>query len=257
MTGSRTSKSDSRNCIIPIDTPTGGRARELHLIRSIGPNVRILDVQSGLVGGYGGDSRQSIAGNVAILYGGEAVLDIHARVTARDSPAAFVSLHGSGVARSVANHVRLRQRRHAPVAPDVYSRGSAGVHVAIVNGRHGPVDDYQAPSAEGHDVAIRKVGGGRHGGMFDAKGPAVPSECPLHLNGRVSVPYVGALAIVDNLQSTNVQCSLPYAYHRLVLATGLETQERRGTTLEARALEGGAIFRLVAIVIIVIAWGGR
>ncbi len=161
MRRSRPSKSDTRNGIIPIDTPTGGRARELHLIRSIGPNVRILDVQFGLVGGNGGDSRQRVAGNVAIFYSGEAVLDIHARVTARDSPATFVRLHGSGVARSVANHIRLRQRHNAPVAPDVYSRGSAGVNVAIVYGRHGPVNDHQAPSAEGHDVAIRKVGGGR------------------------------------------------------------------------------------------------
>lgn len=222
MSRSRTSKSNTRNGIIPIDTPTRGRARQFHLIRSIGPNVRILDVQPGLVSGSGGDARQRVARNVAITHGGETVLDIHARVTSRDSPATFDTVHRSGVARPVVDHVRLRHPHLATGASDVYSRGSAGVHVAIVNGRHGSVYYDQPSSAERHDVAIRKVGGGIDGGVLDAKGPAVPSECPLHLNGRVAVPNVGALAVVHKLQPANVHSSLSYAYHRLILATGLE-----------------------------------
>lgn len=89
-------------------------------------------------------------------------------MTARDSPATFDAVHQSGVARPVVDHVRLRYRRHAPGPSDVYSRGGAGVHVAIANGRNGPVYDDQPPSAERHDVAIREVGGGGDGGMLDA-----------------------------------------------------------------------------------------
>jgi hypothetical protein len=126
------------------------------------------------------------------------------------------------------------------------------VNVAIVNGRYFPVGDDHTPTTERHDVEIGQVGGGGDGRRLDAKGPAIPSECTLNLDRCIAIPDVGALAVVENLQSTNVHRALPDTYHRFVLTAGLETKQCPWPSLEAQTEEDTAMSQLVTIVIIIL-----